>query len=336
MIDIFENSQAKMQTSISSDVPVLSVLIPYYKDDPAALLNALLASPLIGGDRLSVPIEILIYDDGTGDEAINSNLRRLVSDFDEALKDDIKRGDKNQTQIGVRLFFAKNNKGRSSARNALTGFARSDWVLFLDADMLPQTDQFLANYLSAIQLGDADILFGGFSVSDKKQSNATELHRVFSQTSDCLSAVDRQISGPQYVCSSNLCVRKSVLDKEAFDPNFFGWGWEDSEWAARVSKAHIIRHLENPALHLGLETTETLLSRFKESGSNYLRFTNAHPELARTLTLYKLSTKLRTIPAQKIMRPVLALMVRAGYLPPKIRLFALKLWRASWYAEALA
>jgi len=177
------------------------------------------------------------------------------------------------------------------------------------------------------------IIFGGFTVPGEKQSDDTELHRAFSQTSDCLDAAERTAKGPQYVASSNLCVRKTVLQDEPFDTGFSGWGWEDSEWAARVAKTFQLKHLDNPALHLGLESTETLLSRFKTSGPNYIRFTKAHPELAKSLTLYKMSQRLMALPGQTMMRPFLAFMVRRSFTPTKLRLIALKLWRASWYAQ---
>ena len=199
--------------------------------------------------------------------------------------------------------------------------------------MRPETDTFLATYLKEIEKNAADIIFGGFTVPGKKQSNDTELHRAFSQTSDCLDARERSAKGPQYVASSNLCVRKSVLQDEPFDTGFSGWGWEDSEWAARVAKKFSLKHLDNPALHLGLESTETLLSRFKTSGPNYIRFTKAHPELAKSLTLYKMSQRLKSLPGQTLMRPLLAFMVRRSFTPTKLRLIALKLWRASWYAQ---
>lgn len=305
-MQVFENTVAKR-----NEVPRLSVLVPYYKDNPVDLLNAL---------AISNDIEVLLYDDGTSDEAINEALRTVAK----------------KAGVAVRLFFAQKNKGRSTARNILTENARAEWVLFLDADMLPQTETFIADYLSEIAKDNADIIFGGFSVQAEKISNDTELHRVFSQTSDCLSAEERTKNGPQYVCSSNLCVRKSVLKSESFDTSFTGWGWEDSEWAARVAKQYRLSHAEIPALHLGLESTETLLSRFKTSGPNYVKFTNAHPDLAKTLTLYKLSQRLKNIPGQKLARPFLAGFVRASVMPTKLRLIALKLWRASWYAEALS
>jgi glycosyltransferase involved in cell wall biosynthesis len=293
--------------------PDLSVLIPSYRDDATPLLERLLDET-----RNGLNVEIMIYDDGTGDEKINAGLAAICKN----------------SGTSVSLFFADLNKGRSAARNHLVDNARADWVLFLDADMRPQSDDFLDIYLAKINKDNADIVFGGFTVPDQKQSGDTELHRAFSQSSDCLDAATRTAKGPQYVASSNLCVRKSVLKTEPFDTGFTGWGWEDSEWAARVAKKYKLKHLDNPALHLGLESTETLLSRFKTSGPNYIRFTRAHPELAKSLTLYKMSQRLMTLPGQKLMRPFLAFMVRRSFTPTKLRLLALKLWRASWYAQA--
>lgn len=306
-MNVFQNTAAKKMGE-----PTLSVLIPYFRDDPANLVDALIKQ-LSGASS----VEILVYDDGTGDAKINDNLQDIAA----------------KSRAPIRLFFADENKGRSTARNILKDNAKAKWVLFLDADMLPQTDTFLDNYLAEIRSDCADIIFGGFTVPARKQSRATELHRIFSQTSDCLSAKQRTKNGPQYVCSSNLCVRSKVLDQQGFDPSFIGWGWEDSEWAARVAKTFTIRHADIPALHLGLETTETLLSRFKNSGENYRKFTTAHPDLAKTLTLYKAIYKLKKIPGQKLMRPFLSALVRAGFMPAKVRLSALKLWRASWYTE---
>ncbi len=308
MIETFKNNVAK------TTKPTLSILVPYYHDDPVLLLNDLLVQAQTAG-----LVEILMYDDGTGNANVNA---RLISTA-------------KKSTAPVSLFFAEQNQGRSFARNYLKSQAKAKWVLFLDADMRPVETHFLRDYLAEINADTADIIFGGFTVPNQKQSAETELHRAFSQTSDCLSADARSKNGAQYVCSSNLCVRTGILDAEPFDTGFTGWGWEDSEWAARVSAKYRLKHADIPALHLGLESTETLLSRFKNSGENYVRFTQAHPDLAKTLKLYKLSKKLGHVPGQKWMRPMLKFLVRTSALPTKLRLIALKLWRASWYAEVM-
>ena len=295
--------------------PQLSVLIPYYKDDPTALLHALLSQTTEQSN-----VEVLIYDDGTGDADLNAKVCAAVK----------------SAHSSVHLMIAHENKGRSAARNALQENAKADWVLFLDADMRPVSHRFLSDYVELIDAEMADVIFGGFTVPEKADSADQELHRALSEVSDCLSLAARQAAGPQFVASSNLAVRKAVLDVEGFDDGFTGWGWEDSEWAARIAKRFELIHADIPALHLGLESTDTLLRRFKTSGHNYVRFTEKHPDIAKTLSLFKISQKLRKMPGQKLMRPFLKLAVKLNLMPLKIRLFALKLWRASHYAEAFA
>ena len=291
--------------------PTLSVLIPFYRDNPSMLLSELLAQ----AERLR-GVEILIYDDGTLDPKICATLAAQVKDASSP----------------VTLLIAEQNMGRATARNTLQEKARGEWVLFLDADMRPGSEQFLSNYIALIEADAGDIIFGGFTVPETA-SRSEELHRALSEVSDCLAFSERQAAGPQYVATSNLCVRKAVLLAEPFDSGFVGWGWEDSEWAARVARRYTLIHAENTALHLGLESDDTLLKRFKESAHNYKRFTSLHPDLAQTLTLYRLTEKLRKFPLHRLCRPFMRGAVKFHALPIRFRVLALKFWRASWYAE---
>lgn len=297
--------------SKSRKMPVLSVLIPFYRDNPSELLAELLKQ----ADVLS-GIEVLMYDDGTIDPVICAALAAQIKD----------------ASAPVTLIIAKQNKGRAAARNTLQENARGEWVLFLDADMRPGSESFLSHYLSLVQANTADIIFGGFTVP-KDAKREQRLHRALSEVSDCLPLSERQAAGPQYVATSNLCVRKSVLLAEPFDDGFVGWGWEDSEWAARASARYVLIHTDNTALHLGLESDDTLLKRFKDSAQNYKRFTSLHPDLAQTLTLYRLTQKLRKVPLHRTLRPLMKIIVKFHALPIRLRVLALKIWRASWYAE---
>lgn len=294
--------------------PRLSVLIPFYRDDPSVLLRSL-DSQLID----PTCVEIRIMDDGTGDAALTATAQATVKAM----------------TLPTVLSTAPHNQGRSATRNALQEAAKADWVLFLDADMRLDHTDFLARYLDHIEADDCDIVFGGFDVEDNVTDWDTDLHRVLSHRSDCLSAEERTRHGARNVASSNLCVRKSVLMEQPFDAAFQGWGWEDSEWAARVSESHRLRHIKNPAVHLGLETTDTLLSRFASSGANYRRFVDAHPALAETLPLFRIVSRLKHLPGHRLARLPLRAVVRMRAMPTRARVIALKLWRASHYAEAM-
>jgi len=276
--------------------PILSVLIPFYKDDPTELLKSLLSETLE-----TTGVEILIYDDGSADPDLNAKICAIVK----------------AAHSRVQFLIADKNSGRSAARNALKQNANADWVLFLDADMRPVSDTFLRDYTKLISTRVGDVIFGGFTVPEKAETPDQELHRALSEVSDCLTLAARQAAGPQFVASSNLCVRKEVLLVEDFDDGFQGWGWEDSEWAARVAKKFELIHADIPALHLGLESTDTLLRRFKSSGPNYVRFTDKHPDLAKTLNLFQISQRLRKVPGQKLIRPFLKLTIKLQIIASK-------------------
>ena len=300
-----------LRSSVPVDAPRLSVVVPFFRDDPSSTLRAI-------ADQADGRVEILAWDDGTNDPALTARLESLVATL----------------SADVRVHTDQPNRGRSGARNALVRAARAPWVLFLDADMLPTSDGFVAAYLDAIAEDAGDVLFGGFTVEASGDA-ASRLHRELSKRSDCAPARERAAHGPKHVASSNLCVRVAVLEAEPFDPGFSGWGWEDSEWAARVSARFRVVHLDNPALHLGLESTATLLRRFATSGPNYARFVAAHPALADTLPLYRHARTLSRVPGQSLLRPVCGTLARLP-LPASLRIAALKLWRASHYAPHLA
>ena len=290
--------------------PVLSVVIPFYHDDPTPLIEAI-------AQQADARVEMLVWDDGTGDAALS---HRLVS----ALQ---------TLPAQCTLYTAPANAGRSAARNGLVAMARAPWVLFLDADMLPSDARFLDRYLNAIESAQADVIFGGFTVLPT-DSRDRRLHWALSQTSDCADAGTRAELGPKHVASSNLCVRRDVLEAEPFDPGFTGWGWEDSEWAARVARRFRVEHIDNPAIHLGLEADDVILQRFATSGSNYRRFLDAHPDFVAGLPLYRNAKRLARLPGQRAARPLLRALVKSP-LPLRLRVLAVKLWRASHYAEAL-
>ncbi|VAV90194.1 hypothetical protein MNBD_ALPHA06-1220 [hydrothermal vent metagenome] len=299
---------------MSNARPILSVLIPYFGDDPSQLIAALDAQQVS-------QTEIILYDDGSEKPDITARVQASAT----------------SAKLPVQNIIASQNKGRSAARNCLVDAAKGQYLLFLDADMLPEDETFLQIYLDLIKSTRPAIVFGGFSVLPTTVDRSTDLHRALSAGSDCLDAKTRKLVPAKHVCSSNLLVRDDVLRDCPFDTDFVGWGWEDVEWAARAFEQFAITHIDNPAVHLGLESAETLVRRYRDSAANYAKFVARHPQLAKQLPSYRTAKLAGRIPGLKLLRPVLASLVRDPWhlVPMKLRIFALKLWRAGWYAEAL-
>jgi len=303
----FANSASDKATNV-----VLSILVPFYKDDPAPLATAL--NPLIGARK---DIEIVLLDDGRPDPALNAQVERTLRAM----------------TAPARLLTAANNIGRAAGRNLLASQARGRWVLFLDADMTPGDDAFLAAYLERIATDDFDAAFGGYE-TDVPQDADLALHAALSSASDHCDAATRQAIGPTAFCSSNLLVRTSVLRDVQFDTGFTGWGWEDVDWAVRAARAYRLIHVDNPARHGGLQRAETLLEKFRIGAVNYARLLEKHPHLA-GLPGAQAARTLRSVPFQRSLRGLWSRLARAPNAPMRLRTLAIKLWRASWTAEVI-
>jgi glycosyltransferase involved in cell wall biosynthesis len=291
--------------------PALSILIPFFQDDPCRLLEAL--------DRASGAYEIVTLDDGSGDPELAAYVARTV------------RGMRNPARF-VRL---RTNEGRASGRNRLAGQARGRHLLFLDSDMLPDEWDFVGRWLELAAEGDPAVAFGGFSLDQAPRTRANAVHRALSLHSDCLPAAVRRQSPEKYVFTSNLMIRRDVFDAEPFDAGFVGWGWEDVEWGMRVSRRYEIVHLDNPATHLGLTPARTMAAKFEQSAANFARVVAAHADIVSAYPSYRVAKALKRTPLRGLWRPWLKAAALVDLAPAQFRAFALRLYRAALYAEAV-
>ncbi|WP_226633966.1 glycosyltransferase family 2 protein [Brevundimonas poindexterae] len=310
-------SRARMTDSPAwaSATPRLSVLIPFLRDDPTDLLNRLEAeAPDLNGQ-----VEIVLLDDGTGDAKLTAALEQRVTTL----------------RLPARLITLTANEGRSRGRNRLASAARGNSWLFLDSDMRPDRSDFLAAWLALIQREDPAVAFGGFSLMQAPTDARYAVHRSIALKSECLSVEAREQAPEKYVYTSNLLVRRDVFAAEAFDPAFSGWGWEDVEWAMRVARNHAVRHVDIPATHMGLDTTASLMAKYEQSADNFARVIARHPTVVATYPSYRAARLIRRLPARGALRSVVRSTVLQDWLPAGARAFALRLYRAALYAEAV-
>ncbi len=283
--------------------PLLSVLVPTYRDDPRPLLAALAND---GSDE----VEVVIYEDGAPDPDLSEALRAAAL----------------YATIPVRLITAPVNLGRSAARNRLGELARGGWLLFLDADMRPP-GRFVTRWIDILAQTDADAVFGGYEPC-APSSPDTAVHAALAHASDVRSAVERNEIGAVAVCSSNLAVRRSFFAQVPFDEAYSGWGWEDVDWALRAAEAGRVAHADNPAGHGGLETVERLLAKFGAAGPNFARLLARHPDYAQRPGA-RLALTLRRWRLSDPARAAGAMIARFGLLPARVRALGLKLYRAA-------
>jgi glycosyltransferase involved in cell wall biosynthesis len=291
--------------------PKLSVLIPCYRDDPIRLLAAL--------DQMGADAEIVVLDDGSGDAALADRIAETM------------RG----LSLPARFVRLETNEGRSKGRNRLANAARAPFFLFLDADMLPDRPDFLAAWLTLAETEAPAAAFGGFSLDQTPRTAVHAVHRAMALRSDCLSAEDRRAAPEKHVFTSNLMIRRDVFEQYPFDGGFVGWGWEDVEWAMRVCRRHPILHVDIPATHLGLDPAPVMAAKYEQSAANFARVAAAHPEIVRTYPSYRAARMLKRSPLRNVWRPWLKAAALTERAPVAVRAFALRLYRAALYAEAV-
>lgn len=291
-------------------LPRLSVLIPFLRDDPTALLRALAAAP-------TMQAEIVVLDDGTNDPALTDRLVGLAAAL----------------PLPVRLITLASNEGRSRGRNRLAGAARGGHLLFLDSDMLPDAPDFLARWLTVIDAEDPAVAFGGFSLKQASTAPRFAVHRALAERSETLDAARRSLTPEKYVYTSNLMVRRDVFEAEGFDPGFSGWGWEDVEWAMRVSRRWPVRHVDVPATHMGLDEVSALAGKYEQSAANFARVVDRHFDVVSTYPSYRAARRLKRVPGLGLVRPWFKRFALTEAAPAPARAFALRLYRAALYAD---
>lgn len=290
--------------------PRLSILIPTFRDDPTALLKAL--------DDPSAGAEVVVLDDGGGDDALAERIARRVE----------------KLRVPVRFVRLSSNEGRAKGRNRLASHARGGHFLFLDSDMLPDTPDFVSRW-AAVAESNAPVAFGGFTLDQTPQRPEHALHRAMALKSDCTPAPERAKAPEKHVFTSNLLVRRDVFETIGFDEGFSGWGWEDVEWAMRVVRQHPILHIDNTATHLGLDPAPAMAAKYEQSAANFARVVASHRDIVSAYPSYKVASALKKVPLRQAWRPLLKRIALAEAAPIPFRALAMRLYRAALYIEAV-
>lgn len=217
---------------------MLSVLIPTYNYSILELLNALQEQIT----RLDKTVYVIICDDASTDLAI-ANQNKLKA-----------------TTLGFTYLENTTNLGRTATRDVLANKATTQWLLFLDADVLPKNSLFIANYLEAIN-NQYSVIFGGIAYGDRPEKEQL-LRWVYGKNRETKTVAARNKT-PYFIISQNLCVTKTMfLNCNTQKQNGYGL---DNLFSNNLKQAHArILHIDNPVIHLGLENSEVFIAKSME------------------------------------------------------------------------
>lgn len=325
MVHTIAPSAAETQITVRKNSPalqlqaptVLSVVVPFFRYDVRPLMLRL--------DELAQsvkqPICLVFLDDGSKEAHWSEDLWVAASTL--------------ATPVLVGVLHK--NAGRARIRNHLCHLTESPYLLYLDADMWPDKPDFLVKYMDWLSTEPrVDVIYGGRS-ADKVILNGPEytLHATFTRLREQIPAAERRASPAYTFYSCNFLVRRDILLETPLNAAYTGWGWEDCEWAMRVAQSHQIRHEDNPASHLGLLTSEQILRKYDESVSNFTLFFGQHPDVVQSTMLVRMAKLMGHSRLEGLVREFARFMARSAWLPIKLQLLGLMLYKSALYAPVV-
>jgi glycosyltransferase involved in cell wall biosynthesis len=156
------------------------------------------------------------------------------------------------------------NFGRTKTRQILAEKAKFDWVLFLDADVIPVHDNFIEKYVSNLRDTTA-VVFGGYQYDEKQPEISKILRYRYGKEREEKSDTIRSKNPYQFVFSGNMLIQKKLFLELNFkdDRKFYGM---DIFFAYQLySQQIVVKHIDNAIFHHGLENNEVFFEKSLQS-----------------------------------------------------------------------
>lgn len=223
---------------------MISILIPIYNRKVTTLVEALYDQCM----ALEIEFEIICYDDCSQEKYRKVN--RVLGQ-----------------KVGISYMDLSQNLGRAKIRNWLGKNARFDHIIFLDCDSGIERKSFIKRYLESKD--KADVVYGGTSYSKRKPGISKRLHWKYGTKVEAQSVSERNKAPYLNFRSNNFMIRRDVFLKNKFDESITTYGYEDSLIGEELKlQKYTILHIDNPAVHLGLEKTSVYLKKTRMAINN--------------------------------------------------------------------
>ena len=228
---------------------MLSILIPIFNYNTYPLVNELHKYCL----ESKLDFEILCQDDASN-EFLDENQKINILE--------------NCNFSGNNL-----NLGRGTNINLLAEKAKFEWLLIMDCDTFPTKNVFIQNYIS--QINEAEkVVFGGIEYKKEKPANDQLLRWFYGIARESLSVEKRNANPNGNALTSNILIKKNVFISNKFDESITKYGYEDLVFLSDLKKKGIVvKHIDNPTYHLGLETSKQFLKKTKTALENLKKLT---------------------------------------------------------------
>jgi glycosyltransferase involved in cell wall biosynthesis len=230
---------------------MLSINIPVYNYEVGELVSQLAEQ----ADDMQIVYEIRVYDDGSQEKVKLKNCK--IAGLP-----------------GVIYIELEQNLGRSGIRNKMGMESKFKYLLFIDADSMPVSEDYLENFIEFAEPNR--VLCGGTAYKSEKPDEQGKYLRWFYGTNrEAISAKTRNSKKGFIITSNNFLIEKSVFEKVHFREDLKAYGHEDTLLGYDLFRSGIeIFHIDNPVEHTGLEDSYIFLDKTKTALKSLYQITH--------------------------------------------------------------
>ncbi len=220
---------------------MISILIPTYNYNIIKLVTNL------HGQCTEQPIdyEILVLDDCSSNKEIKIQ-NRTINNLDKC-----------------RYIESKENKGRTASRDHLAKEATYNWLLFLDADVMPKYKDFISRFIE--NLNKAQLIFGGINYAETKPDIDLMLRWKYGHSRESLTVLQRDKTPFLSINSGCFLIEKELFISVNKHLAFNTYGLDNLFKQLLETKEVRVLHIDNPVYHLGLEKNTIFIKKSLES-----------------------------------------------------------------------
>lgn len=249
---------------------MISILIPTYNYNVFPLVEKL--CDLCKNE--SIIYEILVLDDASTNK-ISVEENSKINEFENC-----------------NFQVLNKNIGRSKIRNLLAKKATFNWLLFLDADTFPSNPAFFSKYVVAFSK-EVPVIFGGVEYP-KNHASTFSLRYKYGCERESILLADRLKNPYRSFITMGFAIKKDVFETIKFNENLAGYGYEDSVFGFELQKNNIsLLHIDNPVLHLNLETNADFIKKTQLALQNLMDFYTTGAIDGETVKILKTYLKLK-------------------------------------------
>lgn len=229
---------------------------------------------------ISVLIPIFNYNTTTLVASIHQQLELLPINYEiicicDASTNFLSENESINCYSNTQLVSLKNNIGRSKIRNLLVEKSNYNWLLFIDADVFPESKLFIKTYLDLIKKYNTQVYCGGLIYKQEKPKREKVLRWVYGKKREEISVKRRKERPYQFVTGANILIHKTIFNSIKFNDIIVNYGYEDVVFIEDLKLNLIeVNHIKNPVFHLGIENNLSFLNKTKEGLEN-LYFLNS-------------------------------------------------------------